>query len=70
MHLDLYGDPDRRDPISAFVQLLWERGNAFEEEKIWKEKGTDKSLLKIAHIIAETALKKLAPAAFSAPGAA
>jgi uncharacterized protein len=36
VHLDLYGDPDQRDPISAFVQLLWERGSAFEQETIEK----------------------------------
>jgi predicted RecB family nuclease len=34
--LDLSGDPDRRDPVSAFVQLLWERGSAFEKETIEK----------------------------------
>ncbi len=36
VYLDLYGVPDRRDPISAFVQLLWERGSAFEQETIEK----------------------------------
>jgi uncharacterized protein len=36
VYLDLFGDPDRRDPISAFVQLLWERGSAFEQETIEK----------------------------------
>ena len=25
--LDLFGDKNLRDPISPFVQLLWERGN-------------------------------------------
>jgi uncharacterized protein len=34
VYLDLFSDPDRRDPISAFVQLLWERGSAFEQETI------------------------------------
>jgi len=34
--LDLFGDPARRDPVSAFVQLLWERGSAFERETIEK----------------------------------
>ena len=34
VYLDLFGDPDRRDPISAFVQMLWERGSAFEQETI------------------------------------
>jgi predicted RecB family nuclease len=30
--LDLHEDPSRRDPESKFVELLWERGTAFEEE--------------------------------------
>lgn len=32
--LDLFGDPNLRDPISAFVQMLWARGNLFERETI------------------------------------
>jgi predicted RecB family nuclease len=32
--LDLFGDQERRDPISPFVQLLWERGNLFEKQTI------------------------------------
>lgn len=32
--MDLFADPTRRDPVSAFVQLLWERGNAYEKEVI------------------------------------
>ncbi|MDH4027886.1 MAG: TM0106 family RecB-like putative nuclease, partial [Nitrospirota bacterium] len=32
--LDLYGDPADKDKVSAFVQLLWDRGNAFEREVI------------------------------------
>ena len=36
VYLDLFGDPKRRDPISAFVQLLWERGSKFERETIEK----------------------------------
>jgi len=36
VYLDIFGDPNRRDPISAFVQLLWERGSAFERETIEK----------------------------------
>ena len=32
--LDLFEDPANRDPVSAFVQLLWERGSAFEQETI------------------------------------
>jgi uncharacterized protein len=34
--LDLFEEPKRRDPISPFVQLLWERGSAFERETIEK----------------------------------
>lgn len=30
--LDLHEDPSRRDPESKFVELLWERGTAFEQE--------------------------------------
>ena len=32
--LDLFGDPLERDPVSDFVQMLWERGHAFELETI------------------------------------
>ena len=32
--LDLFGDPAERDEVSAFVELLWERGHAFEQETI------------------------------------
>ncbi len=32
--LDLLGDPADRDEVSPFVELLWERGHAFEEETI------------------------------------
>ncbi|NVL91181.1 MAG: TM0106 family RecB-like putative nuclease [Desulfobacterales bacterium] len=32
--MDLFGNPAERDPISPFVQLLWERGHAFEEDVI------------------------------------
>lgn len=32
--LDLYGDPAKRDKISAFVQMLWDRGHAYEKEVI------------------------------------
>ena len=30
----LYGDPARKDPVSTFVQLLWERGQLFEKEVV------------------------------------
>ncbi len=32
--MDLFGDPSKRDKISAFVQLLWDRGHAYEQEVI------------------------------------
>jgi hypothetical protein len=32
--LDAFGDPSERDAISPFVQLLWERGSAFEKEVV------------------------------------
>lgn len=32
--MDLFTDPARRDPVSPFVQLLWERGNLYEKEVI------------------------------------
>ena len=34
--LDLFGDPMKRDPVNAFVEMLWERGHAFELETIQK----------------------------------
>ncbi|VVM08393.1 hypothetical protein MAMC_02103 [Methylacidimicrobium cyclopophantes] len=30
--MDLFGDPAKRDPESAFVRLLWEKGTLFENE--------------------------------------
>jgi len=32
--LDLFGNPTDKDPVSVFVQLLWEKGNAYEQEVI------------------------------------
>ena len=32
--MDLFGDASRRDPTSSFVELLWEKGNAYEREVI------------------------------------
>ena len=32
--MDCFGDPADRDEVSPFVELLWERGHAFEEETI------------------------------------
>ena len=32
--LDLYGDPAKKDEVSVFVQLLWEKGNEYEKEVI------------------------------------
>jgi uncharacterized protein len=34
--LDIFENPANRDPVSAFVQLLWERGSDFEQETIEK----------------------------------
>lgn len=34
LELDLFEDPSKRDPISPFVQLLWEKGTNFEKEVI------------------------------------
>jgi len=32
--LDCFGDPSDRDEVSPFIELLWERGHAFERETI------------------------------------
>ena len=32
--MDLFEDTSKKDPINPFVQLLWEKGNAFEREVI------------------------------------
>jgi predicted RecB family nuclease len=32
--MDRFEDPARRDPVSAFVELLWERGSLFERDTI------------------------------------
>jgi hypothetical protein len=32
--MDLFEDFSNRDPVNPFVQLLWEKGNAFEQEVI------------------------------------
>jgi len=32
--MDLFGDSAKRDEINAFVQLLWEKGTAYEHEVI------------------------------------
>jgi predicted RecB family nuclease len=34
VHMDLFGDRADRDEVSPFVELLWERGHAFEAETI------------------------------------
>lgn len=31
---DLFDDPTKRDTVSAFVEMLWERGNRFEHEVV------------------------------------
>ena len=32
--MDLFGDPSKRNKISPFVRLLWEKGTAYEHEVI------------------------------------
>ena len=32
--MDIFGDLSKRDKLSPFVQLLWEKGSAYEEEVI------------------------------------
>ncbi len=32
--MDLAGDPALREPVSPFVQLLWECGNAHERDVV------------------------------------
>lgn len=34
LSLDLHGDPAKKDEVSVFVQLLWEKGNEYEKEVI------------------------------------
>lgn len=34
--LDFFGDPSKKDPVGAFIQLLWERGVSFERETMEK----------------------------------
>jgi len=34
LYLDIHEDPKKRDPESKFVELLWERGTAYEKEVI------------------------------------
>ncbi len=44
--MDLFGDPAKRDEISPFVRLLWEKGTAYEHEVI---EGLKLSRLTAAH---------------------
>jgi len=32
--MDAFADPGLRDPVSPFVQLLWEKGTLFERDTI------------------------------------
>ena len=32
--MDLFANPMKRDKLSPFIQLLWEKGTAYEEEVI------------------------------------
>ncbi|MFT5329985.1 MAG: putative RecB family nuclease [Parasphingorhabdus sp.] len=34
--LDYFGDPAERDPVDAFIAMLWERGTLYEQEIIQK----------------------------------
>jgi predicted RecB family nuclease len=34
MARDLFDNPEERDPVSPFIELLWEKGQAFEQEVI------------------------------------
>ncbi len=34
LNLDLFGDYSKRDPISVFVKLLWEKGTDFEKQVV------------------------------------
>jgi len=36
VYKDLFSDPADRDPVSPFIQMLWDRGNAYEQEVIEK----------------------------------
>ena len=54
--MDLFGDADERDPVSRFVQLLWEKGTAFEAEVIegLKIEYTDLSVVPLQEREAQT----------------
>ena len=32
LELDFFEDSSKKDPISPFVQMLWERGHLYEDE--------------------------------------
>ena len=32
--MDIVADPAERDPVSPFVEFLWDRGNAYERDTI------------------------------------
>lgn len=34
VELDLFGNPSEKDEVSVFIQLLWEKGNSFEQQVI------------------------------------
>ena len=56
--LDLYGNPADRDAVSPFVQLLWEKGNAFERHIIESLKIPFTDLSALSYEEKETATKK------------
>lgn len=39
--LDTFGDPTKRDKVSAFVKMLWDRGSAYETTAVETLTGTD-----------------------------
>ena len=36
--MDLFGDVALRDPVNPFVQLLWDRGNEYEQDVVGNRK--------------------------------
>ena len=48
--MDLFGDRGKRDKVNAFVQLLWEKGTAFEHQVI---EGLKQPILDLTHYAGE-----------------
>ena len=32
--MDAFADPERRDPVSPFIEMLWARGNKYEAQVV------------------------------------